>query len=49
VNLEASQVCMGHSSISVTLDVYGHMLPTGLDDLCVKADAYLAVSTAGGR
>jgi integrase len=42
VNLKTIQTCMGHGSIGVTLDVYGHMLPTGLHDLRVKADAYLA-------
>ncbi len=41
VNLKALQVFMGHASITVTLDLYGHLMP-GLETAAtVLIDAYL--------
>ena len=33
---------MGHSSIQVTFDLYGHLFPGSRDELRVRVDAYLA-------
>jgi hypothetical protein len=32
---------MGHSSITITLDTYGHLLPGSQDEAAVLIDAYL--------
>jgi integrase len=41
VNPKALQVFMGHSSITVTLDLYGHLMPGGEAEAAALADAYL--------
>jgi len=42
VNAKALSVIMGHSTIAMTFDTYGHLLPGGLDEARAAADAYLA-------
>ena len=44
VNIKAVQVFMGHATIAITLDRYGHLLPGAEGDAAAAADAYL-----GGR
>jgi len=41
VNLKALQVFMGHASITVTLDLYGHLMPGSETQAIALADAYL--------
>jgi integrase len=36
------QVMMGHATIAMTFDTYGHLFPGGEEDLLAKADAFLA-------
>jgi hypothetical protein len=33
---------MGHATIAVTFDVYGHMMPGNRDEVRERMDAYLA-------
>jgi integrase len=42
VNAKALQTFMGHSSITVTLDRYGHLFPGSEEEAAVLLDAYLA-------
>ena len=42
VNAKALQTFMGHSSIPVTLDRYGHLFPGSEGEAAVLLDAYLA-------
>ena len=46
VNIKALQSFMGHASITVTLDLYGHLLPGSEDEAAALLDTYLA--SAGG-
>ena len=41
VNLKALQVFMGHASITVTLDLYGHLMPGSEGEATTLVDAYL--------
>jgi integrase len=41
VNPKVIQKCMGHSSIKVTFDTYGHLMPDGLEQVREKVDVYL--------
>ncbi len=41
-NAKVIQTCMGHASITMTFDHYGHLMPGGLAEAATKADAYLA-------
>ena len=41
VNAKALQTFMGHASITVTLDLYGHLLPGSEDEAAVLLDGYL--------
>jgi len=41
VNAKALSVFMGHSSISITLDRYGHLMPGSEDEAAARIDAYL--------
>jgi integrase len=41
VNPKALQTFMGHSSITVTLDLYGHLMPGGEAEAAALADTYL--------
>jgi integrase len=40
-NPKAVQDAMGHSSIKVTFDLYGHLFPGARDELRVRVDRYL--------
>ncbi len=42
VNAKALSVIMGHSTIAMTFDTYGHLMPGGLDEAAADANAYLA-------
>ena len=42
VNIKALQVFMGHASITMTLDLYGHLMPGSEDEAAALIDAYLA-------
>jgi hypothetical protein len=42
VNAKALQTFMGHSSITVTLDRYGHLFPGSEEEAANLLDAYLA-------
>ncbi len=42
VNAKALSVIMGHSTIAMTFDTYGHLMPGGLDEASAAANAYLA-------
>ncbi len=44
VNAKALSVIMGHATISMTFDVYGHMMPGGLEAAAATANAYLAAA-----
>ena len=40
---------MGHSSITVTYDLYGHLIPGSMDDDRAKLDAFLERSNTAAR
>jgi integrase len=42
VNVKALSTYMGHASITITLDRYGHLLPGNEDEAAGLLDAYLA-------
>ncbi len=42
VNAKALSTYMGHASITVTLDRYGHLLPGNEREAAARLDAYLA-------
>jgi integrase len=42
VNAKALSTYMGHATISVTLDRYGHLMPGNEDEAAAKLDQYLA-------
>jgi integrase len=41
VNAKALSSYMGHSSITITLDRYGHLMPGSKDEAAELLDAYL--------
>jgi integrase len=41
VNAKALATYMGHSSITITLDRYGHLMPGNEDEAAGLLDAYL--------
>lgn len=41
VNAKAPSTYMGHSSITITLDRYGHLMPGNEDEAADLLDAYL--------
>jgi integrase len=45
VNAKALSTYMGHASIAITLDTYGHMLPGNEEEAATLLDAYLDRST----
>jgi integrase len=49
VNAKALASYMGHSSITITLDRYGHLMPGNEEQAAGLLDAYLAASEAGSR
>jgi integrase len=42
VNAKALSVIMGHSTIAMTFDTYGHLMPGGLGEAAAATNAYLA-------
>jgi hypothetical protein len=40
VNIKALSTFMGHSSIAITLDLYGHLLPGSENEAAGLLDAY---------
>jgi len=49
VNAKALSEFMGHSSIQITLDRYGHLMPGSRDEAVERADAYLERSNTTAR
>lgn len=49
VNAKALSAYMGHSSITVTLDRYGHLMPGNEDEAAALLDAYLARADTAAR
>jgi len=41
VNLKALSAFLGHASITITLDLYGHLLPGSIAEAAAQHDAYL--------
>lgn len=41
VNAKALAAYMGHSSVTITLDRYGHLMPGAEDEAAERLDAYL--------
>ena len=48
VNANTLKVYMGHSSITVTLDRYGHLFPGNESQAAALLDAYLEQASTGG-
>jgi integrase len=48
-NLKAIQEYMGHSSISITLDVYTHLFEGSRDEVRLRMDAYLEAGALAGQ
>jgi integrase len=42
INAKALSTYMGHSSIQITFDLYGHLMPGYMDEAAGMLDAYLA-------
>ncbi|MGH2878150.1 MAG: tyrosine-type recombinase/integrase [Solirubrobacteraceae bacterium] len=42
VNAKALSVIMGHATISMTYDVYGHLMPGAVDEAAAQVNAYIA-------
>jgi integrase len=42
VNPKALSTIMGHAKVAMTFDTYGHLMPGGLDEAAMAANAYLA-------
>ena len=49
VNAKALSVYMGHSSITITLDRYGHLMPGNEEAAAGLLDAYLSRSEVAAR
>jgi integrase len=47
VNAKALSAYMGHSSVTITLDRYGHLMPGNESEAAQRLDAYLAEAVAG--
>jgi integrase len=47
VNAKALSTFMGHATISITLDRYGHLMPGAEDEAAGLMDAYLQAAPAG--
>jgi integrase len=45
VNAKALSTYMGHGSITITLDRYGHLMPGNENEAAALLDAYLTVAT----
>lgn len=44
-NAKVIQTVMGHATIGMTFDTYGHLMPGGLDEAAELADAYIEQAT----
>jgi integrase len=42
VNAKALSTYMGHSSVTITYDRYGHLMPGNESEAAARLDAYLA-------
>jgi integrase len=49
VNAKALSTYMGHATISITLDRYGHLMPGNEDEAAQKLDEYLARNAPSSR
>jgi integrase len=49
VNAKALSTFMGHASISITLDLYGHLMPGSEDEAAGLLDAYLERADSRAR
>jgi integrase len=49
VNAKALSTYMGHASITITLDRYGHLMPGNEEEAAVMLDAYLARADTAAR
>ena len=49
VNAKALSSYMGHSSITITLDRYGHLMPGNEDEAATLLDTYLERADTRGR
>jgi integrase len=47
VNAKSLSTYMGHSSVTITLDRYGHLMPGNESEAAQRLDAYLAEAVAG--
>jgi integrase len=47
VNAKALSIYMGHSSIQITMDRYGHLMPGNEEEAAGLLDAYLARAQTG--
>jgi len=47
VNAKALSAYMGHSSVTITLDRYGHLMPGNEGEAAARLDAYLVEAVAG--
>ena len=45
VNAKALSTYMGHSSITITLDRYGHLMPGNENEAALRLNAYLQQAT----
>lgn len=49
MNAKALSTYMGHASVSITFDLYGHLMPGNESEAADLLDAYLARSAAPAR
>ena len=49
VNAKALSTYMGHASITITLDRYGHLIPGNEDEAAGLLDAYLERADTAAR
>ena len=49
VNAKALSVAMGHSSIAITFDRYGHLMPGSTGEVRERLDNYFARADTDGR
>jgi len=47
VNVKAISTYMGHASVKITLDRYGHLFPNSEAEAAERLDAYLARASCG--
>lgn len=49
VNIKAISTFMGHASVKITLDRYGHLMPDAEEEAAARLDAYLERASAKAR